>query len=302
MHLIGRLHEKHPQKEYLENQHHRKSAGERGESKLQKKFKEFHLDEDYHALWDIGLKQGEWITQFDGLLLTDKCIIILESKNISDDLHFEEKTGEFIRTNPKGERLILENPVFQLNKNIRFLRQWFMQRKLDIAVKGLIVFTAGNCIFHSKPAGASLCKTYQMNEYLYKVLQSTPQDSAPLKINKIKRMIEANHTPYARKPLCDTYQISYDDLTKGIFCPNCRGYQMERSKRNWICRDCKTKNATAHHFALQEYFTFVNDSITNKELRAFCLIESAATANRILMKYDFLISGENKARQYRIKE
>ena len=302
LHFIGRLPETHPKKGYLENQHHRKTAGERGEIKMQKKFKEFHLEEDYHALWDIGLKQGEWITQFDGLILTEKCVIILDSKNVSDDMHFDEKTGEFIRMNGKGERLVLEDPVFQLNKNIRFLREWFKQRKLDIRVKGLIVFTAGNCMFHSKPKGALVCKTYQMNEYLYKILQSAPQDSAPMKINKMKRILEANHTPYVRKPLCETYNIEYAELKKGVYCANCHGYQMVRSKRNWVCRDCNSKNAAAHHFALQEYFTFVDDSITNKELRAFCLLESAAIANRILMKYDFLISGENKARRYRIKE
>ena len=301
-HFTARLPETHPRKEYLENQHHRKTAGIRGEIKMQKKFKEFHLEEDYHALWDIGLKQGEWITQFDGVILTEKCVIILDSKNVSDDLHFAEKTGEFIRMNGKGERLILDDPVYQLNKNIRFLRQWFKQRKLDVPVKGLIVNTANNCMFHSKPTGALVCKTYQMNEYLYKILQSTPQESAPLKINKIKRLLEANHTPYVRKPLCKTYQIPYDDLKKGVYCANCRGYQMVRSKRNWVCRDCNSKNAAAHHFALQEYFTFVDDSITNKDLRDFCLVESSDTANRILRQYDFVISGETKSRRYRLKE
>lgn len=302
MHFIGRLPDQHPQKEYLENQLHRKMAGERGESKLQKKFKEFHLDENFAALWDIGLEQGEWMTQFDGLVLTEKCVIILDSKNVSDDLHFDEKTGEFIRMNQKGQRLILENPVFQLNKNIRFLRQWFRNRKLDVPVKGLIVYTAANCIFHSKPTGALLCKTYQMNEYLYKILHSLPQDPAPLKINKIKRMLEANHKPFRRKPLCERYNIDYGDLQKGVYCAACKGYQVVRTKRNWVCRDCGMKNLAAHHFALQEYFSFVDSSITNKDLREFCLLESAAVANRILTKYDFVITGENKARRYHIKK
>lgn len=301
-HLIARLPAAHPQIEFLANQHHRKTAGERGESKLQKKFREFYLEEDYLALWDTGLKLGEWITQFDGLVVTEKCVIILESKNISDELHFDEKTGEFIKTNPKGQRLVLENPVFQLNKNIRFLEQWFKQQKLAVAVKGLIVFTAGNCLFHSKPTGAPLCKTYQMNDYLYKILQTLPQDSTPLKINKIKRLLEANHTPYVRKPLCETYQIAVDDLRKGVYCANCRGYQVMRHKRNWVCRDCNSKNAAAHHLALQEYFTFVDGSITNKELRAFCLLESEDIAKRILRQYDFVVSGETKARRYRIRE
>ncbi|XKE93958.1 NERD domain-containing protein [Metaplanococcus flavidus] len=302
IHFIGRLPEKHPQRDYLENQLHRKTAGERGEGKLQKKFKEFHLDENYTALWDIGLEQGEWKTQFDGLVLTEKGVVILDSKNVSEDLHFNEKTGEFIRMNSKGERLILDNPAFQLNKNIRFLRQWFQNRKLDVPVKGLVVYTAANCIFHSKPTGALLCKTYQMNDYLYKVLRSFPQDSAPLKVNKIKRLLEANHKTFKRKPLCERYDIDYGDLQKGVYCVSCKGYQVARVKRNWLCLRCGAKNSAAHHFALQEYFSFVDDSVTNKEFREFCLLESADIAKRILTQYDFTVTGDNKGRRYHIKK
>ena len=177
-HLIGRLPDNHPKKGYLENQLHRKTAGERGESRLQKKFMEFHLDEQYVALWDIGLKMGGWITQFDGLILTEKCVIILDSKNVSGDLHYHDKTDEFIRINTDGERLVLDNPAYQLKKNILFLETWFKNRRLDISVKGLVINTSNNCFFHSKPAGVLLCKTYQMNEYLYNMLRPFPQKSA----------------------------------------------------------------------------------------------------------------------------
>ncbi|WP_133257378.1 nuclease-related domain-containing protein [Planococcus halotolerans] len=300
--FIARPPEKHPRKEYLENQLHRKTAGERGENKMRKKFQEFHLDENFAALWDIGLIDGDWKTQFDGLVMTEKCIIILDSKNVSEDLHFDEKTGEFIRMDSKGQRLILDNPVFQLNKNILFLRRWLRKRKIDVRVKGLIVYTANQCLFHSKPSGAPICKTYQMNDYLYNILHSLPPDPTPLKVNKIKRLIEASHSPYVRRPLCETYQIAYSDLQKGVYCASCKGYQVVRSKRNWVCLRCGAKNSTAHHFALQEYFSFVDDSVTNKEFREFCLLESSDVAKRILVQYDFEVFGETKSRRYRIKE
>lgn len=302
MHLLRRLPDKHPKKGYLENQLHRKSAGERGESKLQKKFNEFYLEDDYAALWDIELKLDNWKTQFDGLILTKKCVIILDSKNVSDDLHYDKETDEFIKVNPAGNRLVLENPIYQLNKNIRFLTRWLQKKKIEIKVTGLIVYTANNCVFHSKPSGALLCKTYQMNDTLYKILQSYPQDSTSLKINKIKKVIEDNHSPYVRKPLCDLYQINYKDLIKGVYCEACNNYQMLRNKRNWICGDCNYKNPAAHHLALQEYFSLVNTSITNKDLCSFCILDSPATARRILVQYNFKTYGINKARTYELNE
>ena len=123
-----------------------------------------------------------------------------------------------------------------------------------------------------------------------------------MKVNKIKRMIEANHAPYVRRPLCETYKIDYGVLKRGVHCPNCKGYRVVRSKRNWVCRDCHEKNTVAHHLALQEYFSIVDWTISNREFREFCLVESAATANRILVRYDFCVTGENKARRYQLKE
>ncbi|WP_033541898.1 nuclease-related domain-containing protein [Planococcus sp. CAU13] len=302
MHFISRLPENHPQRPYLENQLHRKTAGERGEERMQKKFIEFRPDCKFTVLWNIGLKMEGWITQFDGIVITEKGIIILDSKNVSDDLHFNNETDEFIRLNSKGERLILENPVYQLNKNILFLTEWFEERNLPLPVKGLIIYTSANCMFQSKPTGAPVCKTYQMNGYLYEILRSFPSDTAPLNINKIRKLIEKNHTPYRRKPLCQTYFINSAELRRGVLCPECKDYLMVRDKRSWICHDCQYKDATAHHLALQEYLTFIDTSITNKDFRSFCLLDSPAAARRILVQYDFFISGDHKSRQYRIKE
>ncbi|MBT2569990.1 NERD domain-containing protein [Planococcus sp. ISL-110] len=300
--MLVRLSEQHPQRSFLERELHWTTAGKRGESRLQKKFNEFYLDEEFQILWDVSLKIANWPVQIDGLLLTERCAIIIESKNINGQLHFDEKTGEFFRINPVGEKTVMEDPRVQLNKNIRFLTQFFKMKKINLPVTGLIVFTAKDCEFASKPHGASICKTYQMIEFLLKILQAFPHEAEQIKLSKIKKMILTNQTPYKQSPLCTYYFIDPNDLRPGIFCRQCKSLSMQRDKRSWICSRCGTRDSSAHLLAIQEYFTFVEPEITNQKFREFCGLASPAVASRILAKLDLESSGAAKNRTYHYRK
>ncbi|MDN7242106.1 nuclease-related domain-containing protein [Planococcus sp. N028] len=300
--LLERLESNHPQRQFLEQQLHWRAAGKRGESRLQKKFNEFYQEEEFHILWNVNLKIGNWPVQMDGLLLTDRCVVIVESKNINGQLHFDEKTGEFFRFNSEGEKTVLEDPRIQLNKNVRFLTQFFKLNKITLPVSGLVVFTAKDCEFISKPHRASLCKTYQMTESLIKILQAFPPGAANLKLSKIKKMILAADTPYRQTPLCTYYFINPKDLKSGVFCQNCKTLTMQRDKRNWLCSNCGIYDASAHLLAIREYLTFVETKLTNQKLRDFCGFESRAVATRLLAKLDLERLGESKAFSYHLRE
>ena len=297
-----RLGNQHPQRAFLEREFHWTTAGKRGESRLQKKFNEFYLEEEFQILWDVSLKIGTWPVQMDGLLLTERCAVIIESKNINGQLHFDEKTGEFFRINSVGEKTIMEDPRVQLNKHIRFLTQFFKTKNINLPVSGLIVFTAKDCEFASKPHRASICKTYQMVEYLLKILQAFPHEAEKIKLTKIKKLILNNQTPYKQPPLCTYYFIDPKDLQPGVYCRQCKSLSMQRDKRSWICNKCRVCDASAHLLAIQEYFTFVETKITNRKLREFCGLESPSIATRLLAKLDLESSGAMKNRTYHFKE
>ncbi|WP_236015526.1 nuclease-related domain-containing protein [Planococcus soli] len=300
--LLARLSEHHPQRSFLERELHWTVAGKRGESRLQKKFNEFHLEEEFQILWDISLKIGTWSVQMDGLLLTERCAVIIESKNIHGQLHFDDKTGEFFRINPAGEKTVMEDPRVQLNKHIRFLTQFFKMKKINLPVSGLIVFTAKDCEFASKPQRASICKTYQMIEYLLKILQAFPHEAENRKLIKIKKMILANKSPYKQAPLCAYYFIDPKDLQPGVYCRHCKVHTMQRDKRSWICSKCRARDTSAHLLAIQEYFTFVEPEITNRKLREFCGFESRAVATRLLSQLNLRKVGDLKTCSYHLRE
>lgn len=286
----------------MENQLHRASAGVRGEGKMRKKFKEFSMEEDHLPVWDLDMRLGDWTVQIDGLLLTDRCAIVMDSKNVSGEIHYDAATEEYFKKAvPSGEILHLDNPVFQLKKHISFIEKLFRLNDINLPVKGLIVITANSCVFRAKPAGAPICKTYQMNEYLYQILRTSPQVAVSKPIQEIGKLIAANQVPFKKSPLSEHYRIELKDLKSGVYCNKCETHRMQRIKKSWICGDCGSKDSTADRLAVQEYFSLISDELTNKKFREFTGIENSDAARRVLSKYDLEITGERKTRIYKIK-
>ncbi|MGK7376854.1 nuclease-related domain-containing protein [Planococcus sp. 1R117A] len=300
--LLGRLPANHPELKLIQSEWHRSASGQRGEGRLASQFKEFQLEEPFFMLWDVNLKMDNWPVQMDGLLLTGRCAIIIESKNISGNIHFDEQTSEFYRFDENGSKTVMEDPRVQLNKHIRFLTAWFKLRKIILPVRGLIVFTAKKCEFIAKPPDAPICKTYQMSETLLKIWSASPPQTPSHKLSKIKKILLSNQTPFKQIPLCNRYFIQADDLKTGVYCRVCQSYGMQRVKRSWQCRHCGERDSTAHFLAAQEYFTLVSSVLTNQEFRRFCRIESPFVASRLLSQLDLETIGKLKMRSYKLKE
>ncbi|QHJ69375.1 nuclease-related domain-containing protein [Planococcus halotolerans] len=299
--LISRLPAQHSYRKFLEVELHRTSAGKRGEEKLLKKLAEFNWKETHLILPDVSLSRDNMKIQLDSLLLTHSQAIIIESKNIHGKIHFDVSTGEFFRYDNDGKKTTMEDPAIQLKRNMRFFDDWLKSKKLDLAVKGLIVFTSKECEFISKPQNVPVCKTYQLHDYLYSMLEATSQQS-PINLKKLKKLIESQQTPYKRIPLCDYYRIEPSILIKGVRCGKCGSFGSGTIKRiYWYCNKCGNADAHAMHNTLKEYFTLVSHTISNSELRKFSLLESRHAASRILLKYDLEISGEQKVRLYRVR-
>lgn len=300
--LLNRISTNHKQRDYLENQLHRAAAGIRGEGKMVRKFKEFSWEEHHMPVWDLNMKIGDWTVQIDGLLLTDRCAIVMDSKNVSGEIHYDAGTEEYYKKEvPSGEIFHLDNPVFQLKKHIDFIKMLFRIYNINLPVTGLIVYTANSCVFRAKPPGALICKTYQMNEYLYQILRASPQVAVSKPIQEIGKLIAANQVPFKKSPLSEHYRIELKDLKTGVYCNKCKTHGMQRIKKSWICASCGSKDSTADHLAVQEYFSLISDELTNKRFREFTGIESSDAARRVLSKYDLEITGERKMRIYRIK-
>lgn len=300
--LMERLPESHREQPYLRKEFHQYQAGWKGEQRLIAKMVEFHWSEPYELLWDVGLKLGDWKVQMDGLLVTERCVVVISSKNISGKIHFDAGTSEFYRFNNEGEKMVMEDPQVQLSKHIRFLELWLKQRKFSHPpIDGVVVFTPRHCEFIAKPADKHICKTYQVVEELYEILEKhdVPADSP--KPSRMRKVIEANHYPYMRPPLCEYYGIAPRDLQTGVKCRECGKIAVERLYKIWRCKSCGHRDPHVLKHTLQEYVELVGREVNSKEFRRFSGVESRHVVFRILSESDLVKTGSKKNRKYLMK-
>lgn len=301
--LLHRLPDNHSRREFIQVELFKAAAGKRGEARLQRKLIEFETEGQYRFVKNVCLSRGQWKVQMDGLLLTERGAIVIESKNISGQLYFDDKTGEFSRTNTEGVKTIMDDPTTQLNKHIRFLTLFFQQQKIDLPISGIVVFTAKHCEFLTKPGHHRICKTYQLIDYLFTIIQEFPQQNTPRDLSEIQKLLEQFQTPYERKPLCHIYSIEETELLTGILCKSCKSLNMTRKhKKGWVCADCQAVDPLAFQHAVQEYFSLIDTHLSNRRLRKFCKLESPYMTSRLLAAYELEPAGALRNRTYSLKK
>lgn len=301
--LLDRLPENHPQRQFIQTELYRKAAGKRGEERLERKFVEFMPEDNYLFLRNVCLAIGDWKVQMDGLLLTERGAIIIESKNISGQLSFDDHTGEFSRIDLEGVRTVMEDPTIQLNKHIRFLEKFFKHHKINLPIKGLVVFTSKHCEFLTKPGNKFVCKTYQLIDYLHNILQTFSPKVPHQNLAKIAKLLQKFHTPYKRRPLCQLYFIDVNELKTGIFCTTCKNHSMvRRHKTGWVCSECQLVDPYAFQYAVQEYFSLIDSVVSNGRIRQFCNLESIYIASRLLAGCKLKTAGALRNRTYHLKD
>ncbi|MFJ8064201.1 nuclease-related domain-containing protein [Psychrobacillus sp. NPDC096426] len=296
--LLKRLSDEHLM-EFIVEEVRKKEAGSRGEHRLIQKLGELCLGSPMKVFPNVSLSIGDWKVQIDCLVVTDRCCIVLESKNYSDDLYVNLETEEFYKVNRNGEEITLPNPYFQLMNHIRFLRDYFGKDFSKIKITGAVILTAKSCRVRQKPTHYPFYKLEGMNEkviQMYNHYQSHQLSSKQLQT--IEHRLQTEQTPFTYPPLCEHYQISPTAIISGVECPHCGVLGMKRISTTWKCMVCNKSERYAHISAVNDYFLLIDKKITSKEFRRFCKVESKYSASRMLNSMDLDAHGSGRARYF----
>lgn len=297
--LLKRLPEVHVKSESILEDIRKMEAGVRGEDRILQKLHELRMPGPFKVYSDIRLHLGEWKVQIDCLVLTDRCCIVIESKNMSGDLYFESDSEEFYKVNQDGEEIPYPNPYYQLLRHIRFMKEFLHQINPEIKVTGSVFMTAKSCRIRKKPAKYPI---FKLESIIEKVMQmyhnSPPLQLSESQLVEIEKMIMSKQSTFTYAPLCERYQISPTELRTGVECPGCGVLGMKRVATTWTCLSCKQNHRYAHISTANEYLWLIKKEITNREFRKFCGLESMYSASRMLSKMDLVAHGNGSGRYY----
>ncbi|MDN7240288.1 nuclease-related domain-containing protein [Planococcus sp. N028] len=300
---IRRLPTHSPERSFLEKELYNITAGMRGEQRLMKKLIEFYSQEKYEIIWNNSLSLGNWPVQIDGLLLTSRVAIVIESKNISGELHFDNDTGEFYRIDSLAGKTVMDNPAIQIEKHVRFMKNWLREHAIILPVDGLLVFTAKQSELKSLPQNIRTCRTHQMIERLFQIINDYPTPTyTKSSLLTIRRLIENKQTPYIQKPLIEQYSIQPYLFNTGVYCTHCRTPTIKKHRRTWLCEECGLEDKKAPHQAVLEHFALFGGPVSNKEIRSFTGINDRHVIKRLLTDLDLSKEGAKKNRNYFLKK
>ncbi|WP_107840853.1 nuclease-related domain-containing protein [Metasolibacillus meyeri] len=263
--------------------------GVAGERYVDRSWSDMQLEEMYFLLHDFSTATH----QMDTLFLCEKFILIVEIKNIAGRIDFDEKCHQFTRTFENGTPQGFRNPLDQVRRHQRFLRQLFP----TLPVVYVIVLAHPKTIIGQMPQNEPIIHCSGLEFYIRKLLAMYKPQLTIKQLQQLKNELLQMHTTPNPKLNIDKAKICV-----GVLCKQCDDKtQMLFQYGGFICPKCQTKdNGTMLQQALEDYSLLINEWITNIEFRKFMGVNSIYAASRLLKKLNYSHKGDKKGRKYLI--
>jgi hypothetical protein len=282
----------------------KRRAGYRGEMILDGYVKELPQNK-YFIFHDLQLKTQGIYFQIDTLLISQNYILIIEAKNISGTLVFDNEFNQLIRIHDDGTEEGFEDPRVQAERIQTLLYRWMASKGMNLLpIDYLVFFSSVRTILKSNPPGRSdmrkICKARDLFNKINTYEKVFTQEKVNIrKINEMGKLLLSNHDPL-KINILDEYKISPRDIRTGVRCPDCSYIPMIYLKGKWSCPGCKCSSKNAHIEALNDFFNLLNLTITNFEFRNFLHLPSGNIAQKILHSLNLESTGTTKNRIYHL--
>lgn len=301
--LLRRLPKNHVKRKEIEEQLARRMAGYRGEQSLDY-YLSFLTKKNYIILHDLRLHDGERHFQIDTLLITPHYLLILEVKNISGTLIFDDSFKQLIRITPEKEEGF-PDPILQVERHREQLASWLAIHKFDhLPIETLVVISYPQTVIKNTLLNLTLNlsdKVIHSANLLPRIKTFESRHSTtlinPQQIKRLVKKIQVSHTPL-NPAVLPQWQIQLDEILSGVQCPFCEELPMARLNHKWICTGCGVLSRDAHLSAINDYKLLIDLTISNRELKNFLHLSSTYTASRMLQSMNLPYSGSYKNRRY----
>src|SRR5690625_4932171 len=303
--LNRRLPAHHNIKETVQADLRMRKSGVRGEKEIEYPLR-FLNDREYLILHDLRLRDQNGFFQIDTMILCEKYLLILEVKNWSGTIIFGEN-GQLTRMDAEHKEEGFPNPIPQAKLQQRRLQNWLNNHGLtNIPIDYFVVISFPSTIVKSASLEHSIPQKIVHNHQLFFRIAALDK-IYPVKvagIGRLKKLAERLMKAHMPKSIniLEKYSISIGELSKGVFCSECGAIPMSRKIRKWwYCAKCRNQSVDAHLPALHDYKLLISNRISNREARAFLMLDSPEVAKKILQRADFDAVGTTSTRVYIMK-
>ncbi|OLS37893.1 nuclease-related domain-containing protein [Bacillus sp. MRMR6] len=252
-----------------------------------------NLTDNWLVIHDLLLEYQNSKFQIDTLIIAYEKIYLLDIKNFEGDYHMDGDKWH-TDTNPN-----INNPLHQLSRCETLLLKLLHELRYEHPVEPHLIFN--NPEFHLYTTSKHLAIVFptQLNRFMRKL------NARPVKLNNryfqlVEELISRHivESPYPNLP-----SYTYDQLKKGIVCPDCYSFLTYFNKETLCCEKCGCKegvDASVLRSVKELKLLFPDKIITTEIVFDWCsIIKSRKTIRRVLSRH-FKKMGTTCASHYEV--
>ncbi|MFC4617920.1 nuclease-related domain-containing protein [Camelliibacillus cellulosilyticus] len=302
--LLNRLNPSHPKRQVIEESLAKYWSGYIGERSLVYYLN--FLPKECLIIHNLRLTYQNHSFQMDVLILTPNFILIVEIKNHSGTLLFDEANQQLIQTF-NDQIKVYPDPVQQADLQALQLRRLLEASEYAaLPVETLAVVTNPATLVkrasdNTPQYNRKIIRPTKLHEKVLSLNKRWAHSSFPIeKLKKLSELLIAWHTPKKEKIL-EKFNIDPSEIRTGVQCPSCLEMPMRRHYGKWKCLKCLFTTENEHIVTLKEYAYLIKPSITCHEFQMFSHLPSHSTAKRLLRMANLPYTGTTKGRIYHLE-
>lgn len=278
--LMHRLPHSHKSCPDVEKTHYMIKAGHGGEIEVDRLLKQMRWKE---CLFISDLQLSEAYCQMDTIVLTPYFALILEVKNYSGTLIFDEESMHMRQITKQGQEIGYRSPVTQVWNAREELLVLFEEMGVSLPVYAAIVLPYPTTLVENIPKTFPVIYGHSLNRFIF----TLPRNGQPLpneELLRIGELLIKQHSPFSEKNYPQTFKYHSSELKKGILCRQCGAIGSRHSARTYHCSICQVKISDGPRHALDDWFALVSPTITNRQCQDFLLLHNKNAARHVLLR------------------
>lgn len=296
--ILRRLPQDNPEYEKYLRQYKIAKHGYEGELRVDREWKDIQLELKHFLLHSYQTINDHGTThQIDTIFLSCQFVLLLEIKNISGTLVFDEDKHQFLRTQVDNTIESFYNPIDQIERHAILIKTIMNKMDLYIPIEIAIVIANSATIIGVKPRDTLIFHVSGLRSKVNKLILKHPKPRITLE--QLVSFKETLLEMYCDVELLPKFEKS--NLVKGAICSNCNSsVPMKYTRGVFCCNRCNFTSRNAIFESLHDYRLLFDEWITNNRVRQFFGIESVYSANKLLKRANLVSYGNNRGRKYLI--
>ncbi|MGN7385550.1 nuclease-related domain-containing protein [Sporosarcina sp. SAFN-015] len=296
--LLIRLPSNHPQHETISKKYNQVKAGYIGETYVDRVLNEIAFPQGTVILKDITLEiNPDFLIQIDTLIISPTIAFLLEIKNFTGTVHFDEISGKTIKIAPNGTVDKYDCAIHQVDRAATGLTEWLKQHNIDIPIEPILVMANNKTEIPEFPQSVTLKFAKQLPRYIRNFITDNPQLNTS-QIYQIAKTINLNRRKWWNEMPCKRFKISPNDLKRGVLCQTCNEPATRVRGHSWYCKACKKNSKDALQQSIDDWFLLVSPTITNRQIRIFLELKSCSAASVVLRQSNLRRHGASRSTTY----